>query len=388
MQPATPADRAPVMPPLPSRPEEIADIYEWFRRMREDRPVVLDEQFGMPWWHVFRYDDVARVLTDHARFSSRVPAFELGPLAETMIGKDPPDHRKLRNLVNLAFTPRAVARLAPRVAELTARLLDRTRARGEMDVVADLSGPLPAQVICELLGVPEADWDAVRGWAHIHGPARGSGRAMRSYFLDLVAERRRSPREDLVSALAAAEVDGERLTEAELLGFCALLLIAGQETTKNLIANFFLTLSDHPDAQARLTHEPALIPIAIEEVLRFLPPVWFLMRRTTADVELGGVRIPAGQHVMPWTASANRDGAQFPDPDRFDVARDPNRHLGFGHGIHFCVGAPLARLEAAVALPMMLERLGDVRVRREAPIGIHAGIVFVITNLPVTFRPY
>lgn len=388
MQPATPADRAPVMPPLPSRPEEIADIYEWFRRMREDRPVVLDEQFGMPWWHVFRYDDVARVLTDHARFSSRVPAFELGPLAETMIGKDPPDHRKLRNLVNLAFTPRAVARLAPRVAELTARLLDRTRARGEMDVVADLSGPLPAQVICELLGVPEADWDAVRGWAHIHGPAPGSGRAMRSYFLDLVAERRRSPREDLVSALAAADVDGERLTEAELLGFCALLLIAGQETTKNLIANFFLTLSDHPDAQARLTHEPALIPIAIEEVLRFLPPVWFLMRRTTADVELGGVRIPAGQHVMPWTASANRDGAQFPDPDRFDVARDPNRHLGFGHGIHFCVGAPLARLEAAVALPMMLERLGDVRVRREAPIGIHAGIVFVITNLPVTFRPY
>jgi cytochrome P450 family 109 len=377
------------MPPLPSRPEEIPGIYDWFRRMREEHPVVRDDQFGMPWWHVFRYEDVARVLTDHARFSSRVPAFEHGPLGDTMIAKDPPDHRKLRGLVNLAFTPRAVARLSVRVADLTAGLLDRVGPRGEMDVVADFAGPLPAQVICELLGVPEADWDAVRSWAHINGPEAGpgTGRAMRSYFLDLVDRRRRSPREDLVSALAGAEVDGERLTEGELLGFCSLLLIAGQETTKNLIANFLLTLSDHPDAQARLVGEPALVPTAIEELLRYLPPVWFLMRRTTSEVELGGVRIPAGHNVMPWMASANRDAAQFPDPDRFDIVREPNRHLGFGHGIHFCVGAPLARLEAGVALPMLLERLRDLRVRRERPIGIRAGLVFVITNLPVTFRP-
>jgi cytochrome P450 len=377
---------SPVMPPLPSRPEEVPGIFDWFERMREGHPVVLDERSGTPWWHVFGYEDVSRVLTDHARFSSRVPAFEYSPLSDTMLVKDPPDHRKLRNLVNLAFTPRAVARLTDRVAEMTQQLLDRVRAKGAMDVVSDVAAPLPAQVICEMLGVPESDWDEVRSWAAFDGPVGPS--PMRGYFRKLLEERRRSPREDLVTALSTAEVDGERLSERELVNFCSLLLIAGQETTKNLIANFFLTLSDHPDDQARLTREPALIPTAIEEVLRFLPPVWFLMRRTTAEVELGGVRIPAGGNVMPWMASANRDSTQFPDPDRFDVAREPNRHLGFGHGVHFCVGAPLTRLEANVALPMMLEQLKDVRVTRSTPIGIRAGIVFVITNLPVTFRPY
>jgi cytochrome P450 family 109 len=377
---------SPVMPPLPSRPEEVPGIFDWFERMREGHPVVLDERSGEPWWHVFGYEDVSRVLTDHARFSSRVPAFEYSPLSDTMLVKDPPDHRKLRNLVNLAFTPRAVARLSERVADMTQQLLDRVRAKGEMDVVSDIAAPLPAQVICEMLGVPESDWEDVRSWAHFDGPAGPS--PMRAYFRRLLEERRRAPREDLVSALSTAEVDGERLSERELVNFCSLLLFAGQETTKNLIANFFLTLSDHPDDQARLTREPALIPTAIEEVLRFLPPVWFLMRRTTAEVELDGVRIPAGGNVMPWMASANRDSTQFPDPDRFDVAREPNRHLGFGHGIHFCVGAPLTRLEANVALPMMLEQLKDVRVTRSTPIGIRAGIVFVITNLPVTFRPY
>jgi cytochrome P450 len=211
---------------------------------------------------------------------------------------------------------------------------------------------------------------------------------MRAYFRDLLETRRRSPRDDLVSALSTAEVDGQRLSEHELLNFCNLLFLAGQETTRNLIANFFLTLSDHPDDQARLTRQPELIATAVEEVLRVLPPVWFLMRRTTEDVEVGGVRIPAGHMVMPWTASANRDSTQFPHPDRFDAGREPNRHLGFGQGIHFCVGAPLSRLEAAVALPMLLEQLEDVRVTREAPIGIRAGIIFNITNLPVTFRPY
>jgi cytochrome P450 len=211
---------------------------------------------------------------------------------------------------------------------------------------------------------------------------------MRGYFRELLEARRRSPRDDLLSALSTAEVDGERLSERELINFCSLLLLAGQETTRNLIASFFLTLSDHPDDHARLTRQPELIPSAIEEALRFLPPVWFLMRRTTRDVEVAGVRIPADQMVMHWMASANRDSTQFPDPDRFDVCRDPNRHLAFGQGIHFCVGAPLSRLEAAVALPMLLEQLKDVRVVRERPIGIRPGIVFNITNLPVTFRPY
>lgn len=374
------------MPPMPGRPEEVPVIFDWFERAREEHPVLLDERSRTQWWHVYRYDDVARVLTDHAHFSSGVPQFEFMGLGDTLLVKDPPDHRKLRNLVNLAFTPRAVARLQERVAAMTQELIDRVRAKGEMDVVADIAAPLPSRVICEMLGVPESDRENVERWARFDGTNQSS--PLRDYFGDLLEERRRTPREDLITALSAAEIDGQRLSERELVSFCILLFFAGHETTKNLIANFFLTLSDHPEDQARLTRDPALIPSAAEEVLRYLPPVWFVMRRTTTEVELAGTRIPAGAMVMPWTASANRDVAQFADPTRFDVARDPNRHLGFGQGVHFCVGAPLTRMEAAVALPMMLEQLRDFRVRRDEPIGIQAGIVFMIARLPATFQPF
>src|SRR5262252_4487244 len=188
------------MPPLPTRPEEVPGIFGWFQRMREGHPVALDAGFGSPSWHVFRYDDVVRVLTDHAHFSSRVPAFEYGPVSDTMLAKDPPDHRKLRSLVNLAFTPRAVSRLSGRVAEMTQELLDRVRAKGEMDVVSDLATPLPAQVICEMLGVPESDWDSVRDSSRFMGMG-GSSSALGDYFADLLEQRRRSPREDLITAL-------------------------------------------------------------------------------------------------------------------------------------------------------------------------------------------
>jgi cytochrome P450 len=209
---------------------------------------------------------------------------------------------------------------------------------------------------------------------------------MTDYFSRLLAERRRAPREDLITALSKAEIDGERLSEHELVSFCFLLLAAGQETTKNLIANFTLCLTDRPGMQDQLVGEPGLMPTAIEEALRYLPPVWFIMRQTTTDVELGGVHIPAGQPMLAWLASANRDAAQFPHADQFDIKREPNRHLTFGHGIHFCVGAPLARLEARVALPMMLEQLKDLRRVEGVPIPIRSGIVFVIQSLPVTFQ--
>jgi cytochrome P450 len=210
---------------------------------------------------------------------------------------------------------------------------------------------------------------------------------MFDYFSALLQERRRAPHEDLISALSTAEVDGERLSEAELVRFCTLLLAAGQETTKNLITNAIVCFTDHPDAMERLIREPALMPTAIEEVLRYLPPVWFLFRQTKTDVELAGQHIPANQVVLAWTASANRDPAQFPDPDRFAIEREPNRHLAFGHGIHFCVGAPLARLEARIALPMMLAQLKGLQRVEGVPITVHTGIVFVIRSLPVTFQP-
>jgi cytochrome P450 len=208
---------------------------------------------------------------------------------------------------------------------------------------------------------------------------------MHDYFAGLLAERRRSPREDLMSALSTAEIDGQRLTDREVISLCSLVLVAGQETTRSLLISFVLAMDEHPEALRRLRLDPGLVPGAIEEVLRTRPPVWFMFRRTRTQVEVGGARIPAGQLVLPWAASANRDPDRFPDPDRFDVERSPNHHLSFSHGIHFCLGAPLARLQAAVALPVLLERLPDLRVVRSAPIRVHAGASVVVENLPVTF---
>ncbi len=371
--------------------EETPQTYAWFEEMRSNDPVFYDGRT----WHAFRYEEVSQVLTDYTHFSSQAFGLTGSFLQNTLIAKDPPDHRKLRNLVNQAFTPRTVARLSDRIARVTQELLDEVKSRGKMDVVSDIAFPLPAKVIAEMLGVPPEDWDIFQRWARVDSsdPAasrREAGRSQREemsdYFSRLLEERRRAPREDLISALSVAEVDGERLSEAELVSFCFLLLAAGQETTKNLITNAIVCLTDYPDSMERLMREPTLMPTAIEEVLRYLPPVWFLFRQTRAEVELGGQRIPAEQLVLAWTASANRDPAQFQNPDRFDIEREPNRHLAFGHGIHYCVGAPLARLEARIALPMMLEQLRDLQRVEGVPITVHTGLVFVIRSLPITFQ--
>ena len=374
--------------------EEVPQTYSWFEEMRTQHPVFYNERMHL--WQVFRYEDVSAVITDYNRFSSQAFGVTGSFLKDTLIEKDPPDHRKLRNLVNLAFTPRAVARLSDRITQITQELLDQVRLQGKMDIVSDFAFPLPAKVIAELLGVPSEDWDIFQRWARVDSAdpnltRQEAGRSMQEemsdYFSKLLEERRRAPREDLISALSTAEVDGERLSEYELVKFCTLLLAAGQETTKNLIANAIVCFTDYPDRMERLIREPALMPTAIEEVLRYLPPVWFLFRQTRTDVELAGQHIPANQLVLAWTASANRDPAQFPDPDRFDIEREPNRHLAFGHGIHFCVGAPLARLEARIALPMMLEQLRNLQRVEGFPITVQMGIVFVIRSLPITFQP-
>ena len=373
---------------------EVPQTYTWFEEMRKSHPVFLDEQMPFPLWQVFRYDDVLTVLSDYNRFSSQAFAFNGGFLADTLIAKDPPDHRKLRNLVNQAFTPRAVARLDGRIRTITQDLLNQVRDQGQMDVVSDIAFPLPAKVIAEMLGVPDEDWDIFKRWARVENSPNPSqqhdGRSMQEemevYFSRLLTERRQHPREDLVSALSVAEVDGERLSEHELVSFCTLLLAAGQETTKNLIANAIVTFTDHPDSMERLVHDPALMPKAIEEVLRYLPPVWFLFRQTKEEVVLSGQRIPANQIVLTWTASANRDDKQFPNPTTFNIEREPNRHLAFGHGVHFCVGAPLARLEAKIVLPMMLEQLKNIQRASDASIMANLGIVFVIRSLPIIFE--
>jgi len=373
---------------------EISQTYNWFEDRRANAPVFQDEQMPFPVWQVFRYEDVLTVLTDYNRFSSQAFGIGGGFLADTLVAKDPPDHRKLRNLVNQAFTPRAVARLSERITSMTQDLLNTVREKREMDVVSDMAFPLPAKVIAELLGVPDEDWNIFQRWARMENSpmpaAQQDGQDMQvemgDYFSRLLAQRRRSPREDLVSALSVAEVDGERLSEQELVSFCILLLAAGQETTKNLIANALVCFTDHPDSMQKLIREPALMPKAIEEVLRYLPPVWFLFRQAKTDVELAGQTIPANSMVLTWNASANRDTTQFPHPNTFNIEREPNRHLAFGHGIHFCVGAPLARLEAKIVLPMMLEQLKNIQRVKDVPVNVQTGIVFMIQSLPITFQ--
>ena len=379
--------------------DETMRLFDWFAEMQAENPVAYDEKMHM--WQVFRYKDVQQVITDYTVFSSEaVPGFSEDTfLRDTIVAKDPPDHRKLRNLVNLAFTPRAVNHLSERIAQVTQELLDAVLPQGRMDIVSDIAFPLPAKVIAAMLGVPDEDWDIFRRWAGATDGApapRSREEAMQAhhnrqqnmhdYFSNLLAERRRSPRNDLISDLCVAEIDGERLGQNELVNFCLLLLAAGQETTKNLLANAVYCFTEYPQVRAQLLQQPELMPQAIEEILRYLPPVWFTFRRTTTEVELGGQRIPANAIIQVWNAAANHDATQFPEPERLLIQREPNRHLTFGHGIHFCIGAPLARLEARVVLPMLLEQLQDLQRVPDVPINVHAGVVYVIQSLPVTFQ--
>ncbi len=384
------SDSDPALNPLP-----------WYRTMREHSPVVYAPQRGF--WSAFRYDDVQRVLSDYATFSSERwygDAPPQQPLAASLISTDPPRHRQLRTLVNQAFTPRAVARLEPRIRQLTTELLDAVTPSGSMDIIDDLAYPLPVIVIAELLGIPPEDRARFKLWSDIvvhgaHASERGGEMRnadpqgeMREYFLRMIEQRRREPADDLISALLAAEIDGQRLTELELLGFCVLLLIAGNETTTNLIGNAMLCFDQFPDEWRRLREQPELLPSAIEEVLRYRSPVQSMMRVTKTATRLGDAELPAGAPVLAWIGAANHDEAVFERPDEFDITRAPNRHLAFGYGIHFCLGAPLARLEGRIALGELLARIPDVRLAPDAQLEPLGGmIVFGVRGIPVRFTP-
>ena len=375
--------------------------FPWYERMRGADPVAYDSRRDV--YSAFRYADVQRVLSEHATFSSAYGGTGDGadhPFGASLIASDPPRHRQLRNLVTQAFTPRAVARLEPRIAQIVEELLDRVAATGAMDIVEDLAYPLPVIVIAELLGIPPEDRAQFKQWsdAIVSGAASAQEGAeftpgdahlqMAMYFMRELEQRRREPRDDLIAGLLAAEVDGQKLSEIELLGFCMLLLVAGNETTTNLISNAILCFDEHPEVYARLRAAPDLLPSAIEEVLRYRSPVQSMFRTAAVDTILGDRPIPAGATVLAYIGSANRDEAQFPDAGRFDIARTPNRHVAFGHGIHFCLGAPLARLEARVALGALLRRLHDIQRVHDVPLHpLRSFIVFGVRNLPVTFHP-
>lgn len=374
-------------------PDRLLNPFDWYRTMRETEPVAFDASRGI--WSVFRYEDVRRVLAEYAVFSSeRGGPGATNPLGASIISTDPPRHRQLRALVTQAFTPRTVAQLESRIEAIVNDLLDQVAGRGHMDIIDDLAYPLPVIVIAELLGVPIEDRAQFKQWsdAIVSGPAaagmagRNPQAEMSVYFRRLIEQRRHEPHDDLISALLAAQIEGRHLSEVELLGFCILLLVAGNETTTNLIGNAVLCFDEHPDALAMAREQPELLPSAIEEALRYRSPVQSMFRSTVAETEVGGRLIPAGSFVVAWIGSANRDADQFPDPDRFNVERTPNRHLAFGQGIHFCLGAPLARLEARIALSALFDRMPNLRCVRDAQLEpLPSSIVYGVKHLPIIF---
>jgi cytochrome P450 len=368
----------------PLTPEFHADPYPFYRRMREADPVHLSP-LGL--WVLTRYDDCVTSLRDprfgRDGFEAILAAqygeeSETGRLPRSMLFRDPPDHTRLRALVNRAFTPRVIEGMRGQIQGVVDRLLDRVERRGHMDVIADLAYPLPVTVICDMLGVPEGDHEQMKEWSSdiirsldaigipsddsVVERGRVGRRGIAEYFRALLPERRRQPRADLLSSLIAVEERGDRLTEGELLATCVLLFIAGHETTVNLIGNGLLALLRHPGELERLRAEPGLIGSAVEELLRFDSPVQRTARITNAEVVVGGKTLPAGAFVVTAIGAANRDPRHFPDPDRLDIGRTENRHIAFGFGIHFCLGAPLARVEGQLALGALMRRMPKLRL--------------------------
>jgi cytochrome P450 len=387
----------------PYDPELHQDPYPTYRRLREEFPVHHNARLGF--WTLSRYDDVMDALQKPDLFISGkgvmvgLPAGDDGKATASvplLITTDRPRHTQLRALVSRAFTPRRVARLEPRIRSITRTLLDNLKGRREFDLVRDFSAPLPTIVIAELLGVPPEDqewfkeksnlvaqFDPTRIDRSRSAEAMAPALELAQYLARVLEQRRREPRDDLLSALLAAEIDGERLAEPELIGFAFLLLVAGNETTTNLISNAAIQLDRHPDQRRLLIEDPARIPQAVEEFLRYDSPVQGLGRTTTAPITLHGVAIPEGGKVLLLFGSANRDDQRFARAERFDVLRDPNPHVAFGFGAHFCLGANLARLEARVAFEELLERLPDYRMTESRVERVCSGPVRGALSLPI-----
>jgi cytochrome P450 len=357
------------------------DPFPVYEQMRKAAPVFrAPPPFSM--WMVFDHEGVKRVISEHEVFSSRVPAPD-----NWFIFFDPPQHTKLRGLISRAFTPKSIVNLEPHIRQLSRELLEGVGARAEIDLVADYAVPLPMKVIAGMIGIPSADWAHFKRWSDailklsytMRGMEQDAEAAtaltgfrevtaeMNEYLGEMIAQRRAKPADDLLTRLVEAEVDGERLTQHEILGFFQLLVVGGQETTTNLITNTMLCLFDNPEQFARLKREPGLLPSTIEETLRYRSPFQWLMRTPREPIELHGETLKPGELILAMIGSANRDPKQFADADRFDIARNPNPHVAFGHGIHSCLGAALSRMEAKIAIADLLERFPAINRSDDDP---------------------
>jgi unspecific monooxygenase len=383
-----PDDNAAALGFNPFDPAFRADPYPTYRRLLDGAPVreAMPGLFVLP-----RYADCVAMLRDPnasndgtksdqakevlAQQGPLNPDLEVLQQARPFLFMDPPDHTRLRGLVNKAFTPHVIENMRPRIQQIVDELIDAAAERGECDVIEDLAYPLPVRVISEMLGVPPEDHERFKGWSRelarsldpdfavpqeVMDRRQAAATAFRAYFTELIEERRSRPGDDLLTALIAAEEAGDKLSPAELLSTCTLLLVAGHETTVNLIGNGLLALIRHPDQARRLRGDPALIRSAIEEALRFDPPVQLTARTAIEDIRLPDGVVPKGKQAILLIGAANHDPAQFLDPDTFDVGRADNRHIAFGMGIHFCLGAPLARVEGQAAIGTLVARTTDI----------------------------
>ncbi len=394
----------------PKSPAMLANPYPVFRQLQIDDPVHWSELLGG--WLLTRYTDVQLFLRD-LRFSSSRIASRMETLAERegidrlgralslwMVFTDPPDHTRLRMLVHKAFTPQVIARMRDRIEEIVDELLARVEDQGEMDLIRDFSYPLPAMVIADMIGVPKENLEPLKQWsddiaafaanvlstAAIRQRAQQSIEAMTAYFRELIGVYRRAPRDNIMSRLIAVEAAGEALSEDEILATCIFLLFAGHETTTNLIGNGMLALLAHPEQWQTLQRDPSCVASAVEECLRYDGPVLSMARVASEAIEIGGVRIWEGDRVFGMLNAANRDPQQFSEPDRFDIRRPENRHVAFGYGIHFCLGAPLARVEGQVALSALARRFRHMELQTTALQWHESMILRGVKALPLSFE--
>ncbi len=415
MTPSTSSATDPVFDPFD--PQWASDPFPLYADLRERAPIHRND---LGFWVVARHQDCLAMLRDR-RVSSdslnvatermpegfRTPIAEDDPVALAMIEmrpflfRDPPDHTRLRGLVSKAFTPKVVESLRERTQLLVDELLDDALEANQVDLLEEFAYPLPVRVICDLLGVPVEDHDRFKEWSNALArgldpdfllakeviDARGEAVLQFSqYFFELLADRKQHPGEDLLSRLVAAEDGGTTLSEAEMLSTCILLLVAGHETTVNLISGGTLALLSHPDQLDRFRTDPGVSRSAVEEMLRYVSPVQLTGRALTEDCEFGGVEFAAGDFAMLLLASGNRDPDQFEDPERFDVTRTPNNHLGFGFGIHHCLGAPLARMETQVALTSLVKRAPDLALTIDQVAYKSNVVLRGMESLPVSMR--
>jgi cholest-4-en-3-one 26-monooxygenase len=397
----------------------VAEVpHAYFAWLRENAPVRWHE--GRPgrelfpglfeveqrgFWAVTRYDDVVHVSRNHALFSSErgsavigdLPEMELALIRQQLIHMDPPRHSKLRNLVNRGFTPRMTRRMEPHVRELAREIVDKVAKDGACDFVTAVAAELPLLVIAELLGVPREDRWKLFTWSNrligAEDPDYGSPVDAQLAVLELFQygawladQRRAEPKDDIVSTLVHADVDGEKLGGLDFNMFFFLLVIAGNETTRNAISGGMKALCEHPDERAKLVANPELLDTAIDEIVRWVTPVMQFRRTATRDLELGGQKIRENDKVVMYYGAANRDPRAFANPERFDITRDPNPHLGFGIGVHFCLGASLARLEMRVMFEELLRRIPDIAL--DGPVArLRSNFINGIKSMPVRFTP-